>query len=194
MKSLIIDDDVVEHRSLDGAIHQQLLGAEHLRNLRQQHAAADRRHAIGDAAEQRVGADAAEPVRPAALVAEHEVRRAALRAPIAAHSLDELRDRARSLLELVDHVLRVEERYAIAVDRARRGASTRRADCSRSRGRGSARRRHWDGAAAQRARAACSLNRRRADCSRTDARTRARRRSVRRTSRPPVSRCARRRG
>ena len=116
MKSLIIDDDVVEHRSFDGTIHQQLFGAEHLRNLGQQHAAADRRHAIGDAAEQCVGADAAESVRPAALVAEHEVRRAALRASIATHSLDELRNRARSLLELVDHVLRVEERDAIAVD------------------------------------------------------------------------------
>ena len=173
--------------SLDGAIHQQLLGAEHLRHLGEQHAAAERRHAIGDAAEQRVRADAAEPVRAAALVAEHEVATRAL------SSRRSSRMRSTSFAtapvpssssSITSCVLKNATR--LAIDRRRRGASARRAGCSRSRGRGSARRRRSDGASDRRARAACSLDRRRAGCSHTDARTRARRRSRRRTARPPA--------
>ena len=69
------------HRLAGGAIHQHLLGAEHLRHLGQQHGAARRGEAVGDAADQRVGRDAAEAVRAAALVPQHQRgRRAPARA------------------------------------------------------------------------------------------------------------------
>src|SRR5581483_5072573 len=90
-----------------------------LRNLGEQHAAAQPYHPVGNTAEQRVRADAAEAVRAAAFVPEDEVRRRPFDATIGRHTLDELRDRPRPFLQLVDDVLSVEERYALTVDRAR---------------------------------------------------------------------------
>ena len=50
-------------------------------------------------------------------MAEHEIGHRAFGAPIRGDALDQLRDGARAFLELVDHVLGVEERDAIAIHR-----------------------------------------------------------------------------
>ena len=99
-----------------------------------------------------VGGDAAEAVRPAALVAEHEVRRRTVSRAVVLHALDQLRDGPQPFLHLVDHVLRVEEAQALAVDDRRRPRAAHPSGCSRSPARARARRRRSGGAAARRAR------------------------------------------
>ena len=104
-----------------GAIHQHSLGTEHLRHFGEQDGTACRRESIGDATDQRVRGDAAEPVGAAALVAEHQRGGWYRLASVVSHPIHELVQRRDARLHLVEHILRVEEADAAAVHVARFG-------------------------------------------------------------------------
>ena len=84
-------DDVVEHALVGGALHQQMLGAEHFGDLREDRRAAGFGHAICDVTHERIRGDAGEAVGAAALQADRERGERAGLAPVL------LRDRAPAL-------------------------------------------------------------------------------------------------
>src|SRR5690606_8667188 len=94
---------------------------EHLRNLREDHAAPHGRETVGDAAHHGVRRDATEAVGPTALVADDEVGGGALHPRVGGHPANELGHGVQPLLHLVVHILGVEEEHAIAIDIARHG-------------------------------------------------------------------------
>ena len=102
-------DELPKHFRRRGAVHEQLLGAEHLGHLAEEDTSTQRREAIGDAPEQGVGRDAAEAIGPAALVAEHEGGRRHRLAAVVRHARQELGNRLDTTLALVGDILRVEE-------------------------------------------------------------------------------------
>ncbi len=84
--------DLIEHFLICRTLHQQPFRSEDFRNLRQNRGAAPRGDPVGDAPDERIRADAAEPVGAAAFDADAERFDSARLAPIAFGDLHELLD------------------------------------------------------------------------------------------------------
>jgi hypothetical protein len=101
-------DDFAKHARVGGAVHQQLLGAENLRNLGEDRGAARFGHDVAHPPDQRIGGEAGKAVRTAAFDAEHQLgkrRRLALRQ---AGGLDQRVDQRQPFLDFVLRFLRAE--------------------------------------------------------------------------------------
>ena len=108
--------DVPEDRFIDRSTHQELLRAENLRHLGEDHPSAERRQPVGDAPDERVGGDPAQAVRAAAFVAEHEIGGGALHPRIALHRRRKLRHGFEPCIDLVRDLLAIEEPEPRAID------------------------------------------------------------------------------
>ena len=108
---LSLDEDI----AVDAAVHQEALGAEHLRHFGQDGGAAPLAHHIGEAADGGVGSDAGQAIRAAALHADHQLTHGdGLTLELAGVSSQLLQDVAGGG-ELVVHVLAGQELHAVVV-------------------------------------------------------------------------------
>ena len=106
-----LDEDI----AVDAAVHQEALGAEHLRHFGQDGGAAPLAHHIGEAADGGVGSDAGQAVRAAALHADHQLTHGdGLTLELAGVSSQLFQDVAGGG-ELVVHVLAGQELHAVVV-------------------------------------------------------------------------------
>jgi len=83
----------LEHGFIGGTLHQQPFRAEHFGYLGQDRLSACLRHPIGDTPDQRIGGEAAEPVRPAAFQARPQGAKAHRFAPVLRGKFQQFIDR-----------------------------------------------------------------------------------------------------